>query len=164
MKRFLPIFDRRPQQSGYGVPGARQRGVSVITAIFLLLLMAGLAAFMANIVSTTHLNMASDIGGSRAYQAARAGAEWGLFQLDPNGDSAGLPNCFPSSSPPVPEHSVTVACSSTDYTEGGRNLRIYLITSTASPTSARAPGIQRQVQVTVEKCRDPGITAPPYDC
>ena len=50
---------------------ARQRGVSVITAVFLLLLMAVLAAAIANIVSTSHVNLAADIGGARAYQAAR---------------------------------------------------------------------------------------------
>ena len=66
-----------------------QRGVSVIAAIFLLLLMAVLAAVIANLVSTSHINLAADIGGTRAYQAARAGAEWGIFQLDPNAQSAG---------------------------------------------------------------------------
>ena len=70
-----------------------QRGVSIIAAIFLLLLMAMLAAVIANMVSTSHVNLAADIGGARAYQAARAGAEWGIFQLDPNAQTAGLPAC-----------------------------------------------------------------------
>ena len=43
-----------------------QRGVSIITGIFLLLLMATLAAAMVSMTSTSHVNIAADIGGSRA--------------------------------------------------------------------------------------------------
>lgn len=78
MKRNFAKLSARPWQ----------RGVSVITAIFLLLLMAVLAAAIANMVSTSHVNLAADIGGARAYQAARAGVEWGIFQLDPNAQGA----------------------------------------------------------------------------
>lgn len=142
-----------------------QRGVSVIAAVFLLLLMAVLAAAITNIVSTAHLNQAADIGGTRAYQAARAGAEWGIFQLDPNAQAAALPACFAPATPAVPDHTVTVSCASTDYTEAGRNLRIYRITALAVANGARAPGIERQIEVTVEKCRDPvNVTAAPFDC
>lgn len=148
-KRVLPYFCGRPQQSG----------VSVIAGIFLLLLMAVLAAVMANLVSTSHVNMAADIGGVRAYQAARAGAEWGMFQLDPNAQSAGLPNCV-NGALTVPGYGVAVSCTARDYTEAGRQIRIYRITSVAT-----APGIERQIEVTVEKCRDPvSITAAPFDC
>jgi MSHA biogenesis protein MshP len=148
-KRFLPDFCSRPQQSG----------ISVIAGIFLLLLMAVLAAVMANLVSTSHINMAADIGGARAYQAARAGAEWGMFQLDPNAQGAGLPACV-SGAPALPGYAVAVTCAAQDYTESGRQIRIYRITSVAT-----APGIERQIEVTVEKCRDPvNITAAPFDC
>lgn len=141
-----------------------QRGVSVIAAIFLLLLMAVLAAGIANIVSTSHTNLAADIGGARAYQAARAGAEWGIFQLDPNAQSAGLPACV-DGTPAVPGHTVDVSCTSNDYNEAGKNLRIYRIVSRATANGVRAPGIERQVEVTVEKCRDPvNVPAAPFDC
>lgn len=147
-KRFLPNFSGRPQQSG----------ISVIAGIFLLLLMAVLAAVMANLVSTSHVNMAADIGGARAYQAARAGAEWGMFQLDPNAQSATLPDCV-DGTPAIPGYAVAVTCAAQDYTESGRQIRIYRITSVAT-----ASGIERQIEVTVEKCRDPAIAAAPYDC
>lgn len=141
-----------------------QRGVSLISGVFLLLLMAVLSAALVSIVSTAHLDMAADIGGARAYQAARAGAEWGLFQLDPNAQNAALPACV-AGNPPVPGHNVTVSCTSVnDYTEGSRTIRIYRITSRASALNVRSPGIEREVQVTVEKCRDAAITAAPFDC
>lgn len=142
---------------------SQQQGVSIITAIFLLLLFAGLAAAMVSVVSTAHVNLAADVGGARAYQAARAGAEWGMFQLDPNAQSAALPSCV-SGTPAIPDHTVTVTCQSSDYTEAGRQLRIYRISSKAVPVGVKAPGIERWVEVTVEKCRDAAVTSPPYDC
>lgn len=162
MMRVLPAFLRRfhlERQRSI----AQQRGVSLITGIFLLLLMSVLAAAMVSIVSTSHVNIAADIGGSRAYQAARAGAEWGIYQLDPNAQNAGLPACV-NGAPPIPDHTVTVTCSSTSYTEGGRQIGIFRIVSKASASGAKQPGIERQVEVTVEKCRDPAITVAPYDC
>lgn len=147
-QRFLPNFRGRPQQCG----------ISVIAGIFLLLLMAVLAAVMANLVSTAHMNMAADIGGARAYQAARAGAEWGMFQLDPNAQTATLPPCV-NGAPAIPGYGVAVTCAAQNYTEAGRQISIYRITSVAT-----APGIERQIEVTVEKCRDATITAAPYDC
>jgi len=140
-----------------------QRGVSVIAAIFLLLLMAVLAAVIANLVSTSHINLAADIGGARAYQAARAGAEWGIFQLDPNAQGAGLPACV-DGTPAVPGHTVEVNCTSNDYSEAGKTVRIYRIVSQATANGVKAPGIERQVEVTVEKCRDATIVAAPFDC
>lgn len=153
-RRFLPNFRGRPQQCG----------MSIIAGVFLLMLMAVLAAAIATIVSTAHVNLAADIGGSRAYQAARAGVEWGMYQLDPNAQSAALPVCI-GGNPPIPGHAVAVACASTDYTEGGRSIRIYRIISVATATGVKAPGIERQIEITVEKCRDPvNITAAPFDC
>lgn len=141
-----------------------QRGVSVIAAVFLLLLMAVLAAAITNIVSTAHLNQAADIGGTRAYQAARAGVEWGMYQLDPNAQVATLPPCFPDAVPPVPGHAMEVRCQSWDATEGARQLRIYRIISRAVAVGVKSPGIERQVEVTVEKCRDATIAVAPFDC
>lgn len=158
----LAHFSGRPWKSGV-LPRRRQRGVSIITGIFLLLLMSVLAAVIANVVSTAHITQAADIGGARAYQAARAGAEWGLFQLDPNAQSATLPNCV-NGTPPIPGHAVVVSCQSWDATEGTRQLRIYRITSLATANGVKAPGIERQVQVTVERCRDAAITVAPFDC
>jgi MSHA biogenesis protein MshP len=148
-----------------------QRGASLIAAIFLLLLLAGLAAFMASILSATHVNFAADIGGSRAYQAARAGVEWGMFQLDPNAQSSALPTCASASGTlnAIPGHTVVVTCvpypsDATSYQEGAKQIRIFRLVSTATAIGVRAPGIERQVVVTIEKCRDPAITVAPFDC
>lgn len=125
--------------------------------------MSVLAAVIANMVSTAHVNLAADIGGARAYQAARAGAEWGMFQLDPNAQNAALPACV-NGTPAIPDHAVTVSCTSTDYTEADRTLRIYRITSLAVASGVKQPGIERRVEVTFEKCRSAAISSAPFDC
>lgn len=148
---------------------SRQRGVSVMAAIFLLMLMASLAAVMARMISATNIDAAADIAGSRAYLAARAGVEWAMYQLDPNAAEANIDNiACPGGGPSIPNHSLFIQCTvyptTGHYTEGGKSIRIFRIVATATASGLRAPGGERQVEVTVEKCRDSAITAPPYDC
>lgn len=60
------------------------RGFSIVSAIFLLVVLSVLGAMMMNISNMQHVSSAMDVQGTRAYQAARAGIEWGLFtQLNP---------------------------------------------------------------------------------
>lgn len=169
--------------SSFG-PGKRQRGVSVITAVFLLLLFAGLAALMANVISTTHTTSAQDVLGAKAYQAARAGIEWGLYKVMENPDTTTavaatatcptavtLPNC-PTSAFPVASlegFSVNYQCEAYDgtsgpYQEGCRRIRIFRLTATATGPGPGGTTIERRLQVTAEKCRDASSTVAPYDC
>lgn len=63
-------FTRRP----------REAGVGLVTAIFLLVVLAGLAVAMVSVYTAQQASSNLDLQGARAYQAARAGLEWGLFQ------------------------------------------------------------------------------------
>lgn len=55
-------------------------GVGLVTAIFLLVVLAGLGAAMVTIFSSQQISSGLDAQGARAYQAARAGIEWGVYQ------------------------------------------------------------------------------------
>jgi MSHA biogenesis protein MshP len=59
---------------------ARSAGVGLITAIFLLVVLSGLAVAMVALFTSQQASSSLDLEGARAYQAARAGIEWGLFQ------------------------------------------------------------------------------------
>lgn len=59
---------------------SRSRGVGLITAIFLLVVLAALGVAMVTIFTSQQAASSLDVQGARAYQAARAGVEWGLFQ------------------------------------------------------------------------------------
>jgi MSHA biogenesis protein MshP len=151
-----------------------QRGVSVISAIFIMLLMGVIAALMVNLMSTAHMTSAQDVEGSRAYQAAQAGVEWGLYQvLDPLNTTVlpVLPPCPPPPSfPPIDGFAVAVTCqrfpdAATVYTEGDRSITVYHLTATASKGTLGMPDfIERQVSVTASKCRSPSSTAPGNEC
>lgn len=158
------------------IPGVvrRQGGVSLITAIFILLLFAALAALMANVVSTAHVTSAEDVLGSRAYQAARAGVEWGLYKIfeapdavdtiPASGDCTSpvnLPKC-PTSAFPVADingFAVAFNCvpfqdAAGPYQEGCRRIRIFRLTATATSPGPVGLNVEREVQVTAEVCRD----------
>lgn len=58
----------------------RQRGIGLVTAIFLIVVIAGLAAALVTVFTGQQTSSGLDQQGTRAYQAARAGIEWGLFR------------------------------------------------------------------------------------
>jgi MSHA biogenesis protein MshP len=59
----------------------RQRGFLVIAAVFLLVVLAGLVAYLTTVSTTSQAASAADFNSARAYQAARAGIEWGAYQI-----------------------------------------------------------------------------------
>lgn len=63
-----------------GLAHARARGVSLITAVFLLVGLSVLSAAMVRVYLAQQSGAALDLLGAQAYQAARSGLEWGMFQ------------------------------------------------------------------------------------
>ncbi|UOD28854.1 pilus assembly PilX N-terminal domain-containing protein [Massilia violaceinigra] len=57
------------------------QGVSLVTAIFLLVVLSGLAVAMVTLSTTANTSSMLDVQGTRAYLAARAGTEWGVYQV-----------------------------------------------------------------------------------
>jgi MSHA biogenesis protein MshP len=58
----------------------RQAGVGILTAIFLLVVLAALGVAMVGIYTAQQASANVDLLGAQAYQSARAGLEWGIFQ------------------------------------------------------------------------------------
>jgi len=59
----------------------RARGFAIVSAIFILVVLTALGAFILNVFTNQQIGSALDVQGIRAYQAARAGVEWGLFSV-----------------------------------------------------------------------------------
>jgi len=57
-----------------------QRGFGAIMAIVILVILATLAAAIVNFGTVQQVTSAQDILSARAWQAAKAGNEWGLYQ------------------------------------------------------------------------------------
>lgn len=162
-----------------------QTGFSVIAAIFILVVLAVLAVIIASVTGIQQASSQLDVLGSRAYHAARAGMEWGAYSvLDPNN---ALPTCndmpvcpapstnFPALAGSLASFRVTVACAQTaDTTEGNRRVRVFTLVATACnqpdgggacPNAAPADEyVERQLQASVSKCKDPSAPAPACAC
>jgi MSHA biogenesis protein MshP len=58
-----------------------QRGFTIVSAIFILVVLAALGAAILTVSTSQQIGSALDVQGSRAYHAARAGLEWGLYKV-----------------------------------------------------------------------------------
>ncbi|TAH13886.1 MAG: hypothetical protein EAZ11_00730 [Curvibacter sp.] len=127
-------------------PSNLQRGFAAVAAVFLVVGLAALGAFMVSFSNTQHLTSAQDVQGSRAYWAARAGLGWGLASLTAN--SAACP--VPPAPFVVEGFTVVVTCTSTTYSDAGvDNVVIYRLVSRA--TQGTGVGVvERSVAASVE--------------
>jgi len=162
-----------------------QTGFTMISAIFIVVVLAALGAFIANISSTQQVASAQDVQGVRAYQAAQSGIEWGVYQvLDPaNATVAAMVPPYGTGAQPWPNmpacpaspsnlsiegFDVSVTCTaSATYNENGsvRALVVYSLAATASLGAVGSPGrVERQLQATVSKCRSTEGVAPGFAC
>lgn len=109
----------------------QEGGFAIITAIFLLVVLGGLAAFMVTVTSAMHTSSALDLQGARAYQAARAGIEWGAYQvLVPA--SCAASTTLPALAGSLAGFTTVVTCSQSAHTEGAATVTAYQITATAT--------------------------------
>lgn len=102
-----------------------QTGVALMGAIFLIVVLAGLGAYMATLSGTQHFTNAYAVQGSRAYHAARSGIEWGIYRAVTDGDCSSFPSTFSYSSGGLDGFEVTVTCSLTTHTERSVTYNIY---------------------------------------
>lgn len=104
-----------------------QRGGALVTAIFLLVVLAALGVAMVSLSTSQQKSSSLDLLGTHAYLAARAGADWGVYRALQDASCSATPVTFqvPVGAPSV--FSVTVVC--TSLTEHGVTRR--QITATA---------------------------------
>lgn len=148
---------------------AKQSGFSIVVAIFILVVLSVLAVSMVSLYVGQQTNSSRDLQGARAYQAARAGMEWGVYQVmsPENATAVTAPyNCAGSMGTPtfsgaLQNFTVNVSCSVTSTTEGSNTIRVYQITSTATFGSLPNPDyVERQLIARLSTCRiGPGTVA-----
>jgi MSHA biogenesis protein MshP len=128
-----------------------QRGFSLISAIFLLVVIAALGTFAVTLFTTQQQSAAMDVLGARAYQASKAGIEWGAYQVLKNGGCPASPTVLSALPNTLANFSVQVDCLSTPVSEASATITIYQLTSTATQgTTVGTPDyIQRQMSVTI---------------
>jgi len=135
-----------------------QQGFSLVSAIFLLVVIAALGTFAVTLSTSQQQSSALDVMGARAYQAARAGIEWAAFGVLQTAAGVQWAGC--ASPPPfgtlggtLEPFNVTVACNAASSVEGTSTIWIYNVTATAK--TAGSPGdigyVERVISVKLGK-------------
>jgi len=126
----------------------RQGGFVLVSAIFLLVVLAALGIYMLLFSTVQNTTSATDLEGSRVYWAARSGLDWATYQaLDPTASAAyacasgcvmATPPCSgPTTTAPAATnltmgtYPVTVSCTCTPYCQAGARVRVFRFTSNA---------------------------------
>lgn len=136
----------------------RVSGFTLVSAIFLLVILAMLGAFMVTFSTTQHIDSANDLQGSRGYRAARMGSEWMVARICNDANcTTPLTACpaltYPYQLDASPDgFTVKVSCENKSYTERVTSRNVFWITSTA--TTGGSPGdlsyIERSINAFVE--------------
>jgi type II secretory pathway pseudopilin PulG len=127
-----------------------QGGFAIISAVFLIVILSLLGAMIVSLSTTQQVGAARDLLGSRAYFAARAGIEWGAYQVL-QGGTCSASSTLPALSGSAAGFTVTVACSRTGpFDEAGTSVYVHQLTSTASAgTLGALDYAERQLQAVV---------------
>ena len=129
-----------------------QSGFGIIAAIVILVIFAGLSAFVVVMSSSQQIGSALDVQGSNAYLAANSGLEWGKFQTS-------TASCVASTTLTIGNFTVTVTCAtqnSGSAVEAGLG-SIYLLTATACNSAVcpnPSPGphyVERRLTAVIER-------------
>ena len=107
----------------------RQQGFSLITAIFLLTVVAALVVFMVNLRGVQQTTLLYGVQGARALQAARSGIEWGIHRSIVDGSCVGSSTISHAA---FAGFSIEVRCSSTTHFEGAVPINTYYLEYTAN--------------------------------
>jgi len=140
-----------------------EAGFSLVTGIVILLLLTGIAAYTLKIATAQQAAAAADVLGTRALQAAKAGIEWGAYQVLQGSITTGYCNggvnsqSFGGLAADLAAFNVTVTCARTDHAEAGNTVRMYTLTATACnqpacpAASMGANYIERQITAVVSR-------------
>ena len=132
------------------------RGFTLVSAIFLLVVLAALGAAILVVSTTQQIGSALDVQGARIYQAARAGIEWGAYKRLRSSACAASTSFTFATAPTLAGIAVTVTC--TPYADGSGGPTVYEIQSTAcnQPSGGNCPNaapganyVERRMKVTI---------------
>jgi len=136
-------------------PARASRGFALVLAVFLIVSLAAIGVYLVTVANVQVESMTKDELGARAYQAARAGLEWGAYRVLRDSSCAPGPVVIAFSTAELAGFQAEVTCQ--DFgpeTEGGATVNTFRVVSTGcnlSPCSG-SPGptyVNRQLQLTL---------------
>lgn len=134
----------------------RGLGFALMMAVFMIVILAAIAVYLLT-VSTGQLEAISqDVQGVKAYHAARAGLDWGAFNVLRNNTCAGKTLDLAND---LAGYRAVVTCNAVGFeSEGPASVEVYRIQSTGCnqtidcPDATPGPSyVERQLQLTITK-------------
>ncbi len=135
----------------------REGGFTLVTAIFIIVILATLVGYMVSISGVQSATSLLALQGARATAAARSGIEWGTHQAFNNtaatcGAAPATPttNSFALNGAGLMDFNVSVTCSYTNHTERSVTLPVYRLVALAEHGTYGTPDyVSRQMEATV---------------
>ena len=140
----------------------RQSGFVLVLAVFMLVMLAAISAYLLTISNLQVQTAVQDELGARAYQSARTGIDWGAYQILRAPAQPFATACVAGSttqtialSGELAGFSVAVTCQAgAAQTEGASTFRAYNISATgcneaACPGTASATYVERRLKISL---------------
>lgn len=113
----------------------RQSGVSVVTALFLIIVLSLLAAGMVSMLATSQQSVSQEVTSTKAYMASRSCLQWAMYQAVYSSASGSFTNTFSDSA----SGSYPARCTTTINSISNDGLTFYNITASARLGSKTDP-------------------------
>jgi MSHA biogenesis protein MshP len=125
-----------------------QQGVSLVSALFLIVVIAALGAFAVRISAGQQHTVNLSLLSSQALAAANAGVEWAARRaLEEGGCAAATTQTLTLTEGALADFTVAVTCTPTTHADGGGSTTIYSITAFAQRGVYGAPDyVSRQIR------------------
>lgn len=127
---------------------AAQRGFSLVSAVFLITVLAGLGVVAVRVGTVESQTATHDLRAAQAFHAARSGAAWGARRALAAGWCGST--SLTLSEGGAAGYDVTVECASTSHTESGEAVTVYVIDVLAEAGAYGGPDyVSRRLQIKV---------------
>jgi len=129
----------------------KQKGFSIVMAIFILVVMGLLGGYMVKLSGVQHATSTFAIQGARAYQSARAGIGWAISRIvKGSGNCGDITAASPLTFTDMSGFSVSLGCTSQTFSEGADASVVYKITALSEfGIYSSANYISRKVEVSI---------------
>lgn len=114
--------------------GSTARGFALVSALFLIVVLSALGAYLVNLVAVQHATPALRVQASRADYAARSGMAWAVRKAT-NGGSCAASTSFTLSEGAFSGYTINVRCSRADHDTAGTLLPYFVIDVSAQSGS-----------------------------
>ncbi len=126
----------------------RQSGISLVPALFLLIVLAALGVVAVRLTAVQSQTVVLAMQSARAFSAARAGIDWSAYQALVNGSCASATLMLTEAG--LNGFSVDTTCSVTTHSEGPQTVSIFTIEAFARSGVYGTPDyVSRRIRSTI---------------